>query len=139
MSSVQPVNYGYVQNGYNKTSTQVAATCRQPCVMSNPDVINCNDLYSQREIKNILKEIGTLQDKLPNMPLYVPRYTIEFYKTSGTVVIDNKSCTNDTTEILKDGSVRHVGSWHNKEVAPAGSFTSVVEEVKNRIKEDLTH
>ena len=41
--------------------------------------------------------------------------------------------------ILKDGSVRHVGSWHNKEVAPAGSFIKIVEDAKNRIKEDLTH
>ena len=67
---------------------------------------------------------------LPNQINYVPRYSIQFYPNSEALVINNQSMTNDTTEILKDGSVRHVGSWHNKEVAPAGTYIDIVEAAK---------
>ena len=71
-------------------------------------------------------------------PLYVPRYTVQYYKNSDTLVINNVTMTNDTTEILSDGSVHNVGSWHNKELAPAGSFDRILDDAKKRI-EGITH
>ena len=144
MSGVTPVINGHVNNMYeginrgtnanNKNVGRIVA----PVVPTYSEYIDCTDLYSQKEIKSIIKKLGTESTDIPSA-LYTPRYTVAYYRNSGALVIDNKARTNDTIEILKDGSVRHVGSWHNKEVAPAGSHTDIVEDALSRIKEDLTH
>lgn len=137
MVAVSPVNYSYPQQ-----SPVVYNTIPQPKVDTSTQTmggqkayVDLTDSYSQKEIRNILKRIGT-DTKLPAPMNYVPRYAVMYYSGSETLVIHNTSMTNDTTEILKDGSVRHVGSWHNKEVAPAGSFNDVIEDAKLRVEED---
>lgn len=138
MSSVQPVNYGYVPNGSNKHSVVTVPSSGKENRPLNSDIINCTDLYSQKEIKKILKRVGTEAANLP-LSVYAPRYTVQYYSKSDSLVINNVTRTNDTTEILSDGSVRSVGSWHNKEVAPAGSCNDILIDAKNRIRETLTH
>ena len=139
MSSVKPVDNGYVQGGYIRVPQQPVTSSSPHKTPIDSGVINCTDLYSQKEIKDILKKIGTQAPKLPKDVFFVPRYSVEYYSNSDTLVINNLAMTNDTTEILSDGSVRHVGSWHNKEVAPAGSFNELLSDAKRRIREDLTH
>ena len=89
--------------------------------------INLTDKYSQEEIVEILKQVGAYKESP-----YPANYEVKLFK-SGALVINNKNNTNDTTEILKDGSVVHAGSWHNKEVAPVGSFTNLLEEAQAKL------
>lgn len=92
-----------------------------------PQYTDLTEKYPQEEIVDILKLVGTFDEEY-----YPSEYEVKLYNT-GTLVINNKNQTNDTTEICKDGSVRHVGSWHNTEVAPAGSFPFLVEDAQAKI------
>lgn len=92
--------------------------------------VDLTDKYSQEEIVEILKTVGTYDESKILMP---PKYQVELCN-SETLVINNENRTNDTTVIKKDGSVKHVGSWHNKEIAPAGSFTFLVEDALAKLK-----
>ena len=136
MSSVTPIGGVYPQQYSNNIQSSCNIPPQQANVAGRPVCTDITDLFSQKELRSILKRIGTQAPDIPN-PAYstfVPRYTIEYFPNSGAVVINNQTMTNDTTEIYKDGSVRHVGSWHNKEVAPAGSFNDIIDEVQSRIK-----
>lgn len=95
-----------------------------------PLSIDLSKLYSQDEIKDILEKVGTLRNIPYNYPM---RYSMQYLPKFEDIVINNKSMTNDTTVILQDGSVRHCGSWHDKEVAPEGSHKDIINEVKARI------
>ena len=137
MTSVAPVNYGYSQQYYtNMPQMAKSVNDSSANVAGRPVCTDITDLFSQKELRSILKRIGTQAPAVPNpaYATYVPRYAIEYFPNSGAVVINNLTMTNDTTEIYKDGSVKHVGIWHNKEVAPADSFTDIIEEVESRIK-----
>ena len=90
-----------------------------------PKPIDITDKYSQDEIVDILKQVGTYKKSV-----YPARYTVEMY--GDNLVINNATMTNDTTEIKEDGSVYHCGSWHNDEIAPAGSFEDIVLDAKQR-------
>ncbi len=132
MTTIAPINSAYPQQYYTNVQTTKDASAN---LAGRPVCTDITDLFSQKELRSILKRIGTQAPDIPN-PAYatfVPRYSIEYFPNSGAVVINNQTMTNDTTEIYKDGSVRHVGSWHNKEVAPAGSFSDIIEEVESRI------
>jgi len=132
MTTIAPINSAYPQQYYTNVQTTKDASAN---LAGRPVCTDITDLFSQKELRSILKRIGTQAPDIPN-PAYatfVPRYSIEYFPNSGAVVINNQTMTNDTTEIYKDGSVRHVGSWHNKEVAPAGSFSDIIEEVEARI------
>lgn len=98
---------------------------------SGPATINLTKKIPQKEIQEILKKIGTLKVSPFEFP---SRYTIQFLPKFEDVVINNVSKTNDTTIIAKDGSVRNCGSWHDKEIAPEGSFPEIVEDVKKYIE-----
>ena len=136
MSTIQPV-YGYPQNYFTNVPPTVQAISQVPAVVSKaPTYLDLSDLYSQKELRDIIHKIGTDAPQLPNQLNYVPRYSIQYYPESETLVINNQSMTNDTTEILKDGSVRHVGSWHNKEVAPKGTFNDIIETAKSRMNSE---
>jgi len=96
---------------------------------NSPVNVDLTEKYSQDEIKDILKRVGTSHETI-----YPCRYSVDYYPKAGALAINNTNMTNDTTEILKDGSVRHCGSWHNKEVAPKGSFPDIVEDAKARME-----
>lgn len=137
MTSISAVNYGYPQNYFNNVPPSAQAMTNIPAMISKSNAyVELTDLYSQKELRNLVNKIGTGAPNISNSMGYVPRYSIQYYPTSGTVVIDNQSMTNDTIEILKDGSVRHVGSWHNKVVAPEGSCSDIIKEVKSRMNSD---
>ncbi len=96
-----------------------------------PKYIELSDKYSQEEIVDILKTVGTYKESP-----FENEYDITYYTESETLVINNRNRTNDTTEVNKDGSVKHRGSWHNKEVAPEGSFIFIVEEAIERLDDE---
>lgn len=129
MTYVAPVNYGYVPS-YSTQTTTTNVQKAVPPTAGQPINIDCSKLYKPQEVEDILKRVGT-DCKIQTM--YKPAYSIEYYPKAEALVINNKNMTNDTTEILRDGSVRHVGSWHNKEVAPAGSYLDIIEDAKARI------
>ncbi|MBR1424277.1 hypothetical protein IJ579_01790 [bacterium] len=122
--SVSPITFkqSYVQQPTlaNKASSTAAAS-------TGPRFKDCTDLYTEKEIRDILKQIGTDNDFTNRS-----RYQVFYYPNKEALVIHNTSLTNDTTEIYKDGSVKHVGSWHNKDVAPAGTFNDIIEDAKKR-------
>ena len=95
----------------------------------NHKCIDLTNVYTQENIVDILREAGTY-----NKPVYPAKYTIAFYPDSETLVINNSNMTNDTTEISKDGRVRHCGSWHNKEIAKEQKYTDIVNDALERIK-----
>lgn len=95
--------------------------------VNNPAQVDLTEKYSQDEIVNILKAVGTYQK-----PIYPCRYSVEMYE-NGSLVINNTNMTNDSTEITQKGAVRHCGSWHNKEIAPEGSFINIIEDANARI------
>ncbi len=86
-----------------------------------PKSVDITKNYTQDEIVDILKLVGTYKEQP-----YKSKYSVEYNPNTGNMIINNTNCTNDTTVILKDGSVRHCGSWHNEEVAPKGSYTYLV-------------
>jgi len=133
MSSVQPINYCNPQSYCTSIRPMQNISQMPPIISKTPTYIDLTDFYSQKELRDIIHKIGTNAPQLPNQINYVPRYTIQFFPHTEALVINNQSMTNDTTEILKDGSVRHVGSWHNKVVAPAGTCTNIIEEAKSRM------
>ena len=100
-----------------------------PEVESRPQkYVDISDKYSQEELVDILKDVGTYMASP-----FANEYDVKFYSESNTVVINNLNRTNDTTIIEEDGRVKHCGSWHNKEVAPAGSFIYIVEDAMERM------
>lgn len=126
MTNISPITFRGI-------TSSAAPTGVQKSPENLPEAYNMVDLtdkYSQKEINEILKRIGT-----DNKSGYPCRYSVEFLPKAGAMVINNMNMTNDTTEILKDGRVRHCGSWHNKEVAPEGSFTDIIEDAKKRMED----
>lgn len=97
---------------------------------NNANIEDYTDLYKPEEIEAILKRLG-VNTKMPFD--YPAKYTVELYP-SGTMIINNKSMTNDTTEISPDGSAIHVGSWHRKELAKAGECNDILNDFKQRIE-----
>ena len=93
---------------------------------------NCTNLYTQDQIKDLLKEIGIKTDSRNFGPSF---YTMKYSNENGSVIINNETWKNDAVEISKDGSVKHLGSWHDEEIAPKGSFTFVVERIEKKIEE----
>ena len=100
---------------------------KEKCVM--PACVDITDKYSQDEIVDILKTVGTY-----HKPLYPCKYSVEMYE-NGAMVINNTNMTNDTTEISQKGAVHHCGSWHNEEIAQEGTFVHIVEDAKTRMAE----
>ena len=93
-------------------------------------IVDLTEKYTNKEIDAILKRVGT-DNKLG----YPCQYSVEYLPQVEAMVINNKNMTNDTTEIYKDGRAVHCGSWHNKEVAPKGTFVDIVEDAKKRFEE----
>lgn len=99
---------------------------------AGPPTVNLTKKIPQKEIQEILKKVGALRTSPFEFP---SRYTIQFLPKFEDVVINNVSKTNDTTIIAKDGSVRNCGSWHDKELAPEGSFPEIVENIKKHAED----
>ena len=140
MTGIMPVNYGYYMPNQYVAQPQMQPTMPNPYAQGNstPNEIDITDSYSQKEIRKMLERIGIDVPNMqsPNIPFsYKPRYSIKCYP-SGAIVIDNTQRTNDTTEILADGSVRHVGSWHNNEIAPAGTCNDILADAYRRMSEN---
>ena len=96
--------------------------------------LDCNSLFSDDEINDILKTAGSPE----NLPCGIytkfkekPEYDLYIFN-GDRLVINNKSRTNDTTVIFKDGRALHIGSYHNVEIAPKGKCVGIVEEAKKR-------
>ena len=88
----------------------------------------CTGLYSQDEIKKIIGRLGTTNN-YTNMSAFRV-----YMNKDNTLTIHNCSLTNDDIVISADGSARHVGSWHNKEIAPKGTCTDIFEDAKKRVE-----
>ena len=123
MAEVTPVNLAEIQPVQLPVKTETADTKK---VCENPLYYDCTNLYSPEEIQRILERVGAPKAAFPS------KYSVTLFD-SGTLVIKNESMTNDIIEISKDGGVRHVGSWHNNQLAPKDSFKDIVEEAKQRL------
>lgn len=121
INNPQVIPYTPIAPAYN-TAAQPTA---QPAY-----VVDLTEKYTNKEIENILKRVGT-----DNKSGYPCQYSLEYLPQTQAVVINNKNMTNDTTEIYQDGRAVHCGSWHNKEVAPKGTFVDIVEDAKKRFEE----
>lgn len=99
----------------------------QPTKENPYPLIDITNLYSQDEIKNILKEVGAY-----NEMVYPVRYSVELIKDR-LLVINNMNCTNDTTEFYINGKVINSGSWHQKELHPADGNSAYVDDAMNRL------
>ena len=124
MAEVTPINLAQsqaVQAPIKVESDNVQKVSKEPLYY------DCTNLYSPEEIAQIRKRVGA-----PD-PMYPSQYSVKIFN-SGAMVIKNESMTNDTVEISKDGGVRHVGSWHNKELAPKGSFEDIVKDAQQRLE-----
>ena len=98
-------------------------------VSQEPLYVDCTELYTPEEIKSIRKRVGA-----PDFDMFGPsKYSVNLFK-SGALVIKNMTMTNDAIEISEDGSVRHVGSWHNELLAEKGSCIDILEDAKQRLK-----
>lgn len=91
--------------------------------------IDLTNVYTQENIIDILREAKTYHE-----PIYPCKYSISYNQKSETLVINNTNMTNDTTEINKDGTVRHCGSWHNKEIAKEQKYADIVNDAIERIE-----
>lgn len=108
----------------------------QPKSNLSPELqpLDCNSLFSDEEIKAILKKAG--RPNTPPCAVYTtfkdePEFDVSICK-GDRLVINNKNWTNDTTVIFADGKALHVGSSHKIEIAPEGTCVGVVQEAKNR-------
>lgn len=122
INTVKPINY----------STKFNTSLDKKTEDKPPVLIDMSDKYSQDEIKNILKKVG---NKQVDNTIYPCKYSINYSPENKSVLINNTNMTNDATEIYKDGSVKHCGSWGDKELAPKGSFNDIIKEVETRQKE----
>jgi hypothetical protein len=121
----------------NKTTQIPIQTIKISKDVGNNHIVDVEDLtkqYSQNEVVDILKKVGTYSDAT----VYPNRYTVKYYDKAETLVINNESHTNDTTEIYKDGKVINRGSWHYNEVAPKGAYPEIVEDAKKRMEKSET-
>ena len=132
---ITPINFNNINAIQNKNIKFCASSNR----ISNDKVIDCNDLYSNDEIKGILIAMGTY----PGYNKYVPMFTVKnsknpkmdvaYDKEKGELIFDCRDVTNHTTIIKKDGSAVSCGSFHNKEIAPAGTYSHLIGDVEYRI------
>lgn len=122
INTVKPINF----------STKFNTSLDKKIENKPPVLIDMSDKYSQDEIKNILKKVG---NKQVDNTIYPCKYSINYSPENKSVLINNTNMTNDTTEIYEDGSVKHCGSWGDKELAPKGSFNDIIKEVETRQKE----
>ena len=142
INTVKPINY----------STKFNTSLDKKTEDKPPVLIDMSDKYSQDVIKNILKKVGNKQVDNTIYPCkysinYSPenksvlinntnmKYSINYSPENKSVLINNTNMTNDATEIYEDGSVKHCGSWGDKELAPKGSFNDIIKEVETRQKE----
>ena len=114
-------NFRGVENVSKPCELHKKAECKS-------EYIDLSNTYTQENIIDILREAGTY-----NKPVYPCTYSIAYYPNSESLVISNTNMTNDVTEINKDGTVRHCGSWHNKEVAQGEKYTAIVNDALERI------
>ena len=122
INTVKPINY----------STKFNTSLDKKTEDKPPVLIDMSDKYSQDVIKNILKKVG---NKQVDNTIYPCKYSINYSPENKSVLINNTNMTNDATEIYEDGSVKHCGSWGDKELAPKGSFNDIIKEVETRQKE----
>lgn len=122
INSVSNLNFRAVSTA--SSTCKVHENCN-----GNHNCIDLTNVYTQENIVDILREAGTY-----NKPIYPAKYTITYYPGSETLVINNSNMTNDTTEISRDGTVRHCGSWHNKEVAKEQKYADIVNDAIERIE-----
>ena len=106
-----------------------------PKITNRPlsEKLDCNSLFSDKEIENILKKAG--RPKTPPcafFTIYKDKPEFDVYLYNGNLVLNNKNWTNDTTVIFEDGSATHSGSFHSVEIAPKGKCKGIVEDAQNR-------
>ncbi len=93
---------------------------------------DCNSLFSDEEISDILKKAGRPQTPPGVFTVFKdePEFDAKLY--DDRLVINNTSRTNDTTVIFEDGRAMHIGSFHQNQTAEKGECNGVVEEAKKR-------
>ncbi len=121
---------------YNPDDSFERAMVQSHSKLNTPEVkesYNCNSLFSDKEIAEILKKAGR-----PKRPPFIytafknePKFDVYIYNND-RLVINNKNCTNDTTVIFEDGSAKHIGSEHEIQTAQKGKCAGIVEEAKKR-------
>ena len=91
--------------------------------------VNMKDLYSEKELNNIISNFDCLHTNLFNTPKKC-EFDMVYLPDCQSVIINNRNMTNDTGEIDRNGQAVSVGSWHHKVLD--GDFSDIVNDVKMR-------
>ena len=142
MFSILPISVNFRQDTkslVSRTGGSPSTSCTQPpsVVARGEDITN---KFSQREIKNILKKLGTYQE--PERKILSERYSVTYYNDTKSFVIHDTCRTNNTTSINESGVVYHRGSWHKDKVKDknkAGLMdgTAVYQYMKSKMKGNI--
>lgn len=85
-------------------------------------------LFTPKETEELISKFNCLNRHTK----FADEIQLSYYPKNGSIVLDNKYATNSTVEIYSDGSARSLGSWHNKEIAAAGTYSDVSAQMKAR-------
>lgn len=125
--NIEAINSTGYQKALKFSGTKDIETAQK--VSSEPLYVDCTNLYSAQEIRDIRNQVGA-----PNYDMFGPsNYSVMLFNT-GALVIKNNSMTNDTVEISPDGSARHVGSWHNNLLGKKEEYIGFIETAKQKLE-----